>query len=243
MKADDEVYISPTKTANSWKLKRADLIAGDRECWEHVIRDYFSDRLYSRYLAPIETLERMSLSSGEGFAIVTIQCSLIEFLESCFQGKNYRFAKKCGKFEYSRSSEIFVSFLQNREPFNSEFSRKFAKSFYEGVRCGLLHEAATTDGWKIRLGSGERVLDKKNKIVFRDAFQIALLKYIEGYKELLLTCKTSQDAFIRKFDNIAANTVLKPYSLTVSAVREASRPGAVPLPAARATKPNDASRN
>jgi hypothetical protein len=36
---------------------------------------------------------------------------------------------------------MFESLLAGRAPFNAEFNKDIAHDFYEGVRCGLLHEA------------------------------------------------------------------------------------------------------
>jgi hypothetical protein len=83
-----------------------------------------------------------------------MQWRIVEFLESTIQGKSYRFLRReappLGPYEYSSSSDIFVSFLVNRTPFSSDFKTEdTARDFYEGVRCGLLHEARTKNGWTV----------------------------------------------------------------------------------------------
>jgi hypothetical protein len=55
--------------------------------WETAFQDYFLDRIQLRYLAPIELLQQLDAKQGEGFAIVSIHCSLIEFLESTFKAR------------------------------------------------------------------------------------------------------------------------------------------------------------
>ena len=75
---------------------------------------------------------------------------------------------------------MFVSFLTERQPFKSVFTKATAQDFYEGVRCGLLHEAQTKNGWRIWGGNAlqGQLMDVANKIVNRDRFQAVLLAYI-----------------------------------------------------------------
>ena len=88
----DKTKLSSKKTIGDWKAIQPKLIAGaDPGIWDDVLRDYYYDRLKTRYLDPIDAVKNLNLSKGEGFAIVAIQCSLVEFLESCFQGINYRY--------------------------------------------------------------------------------------------------------------------------------------------------------
>ena len=148
----DKTKLSSKKTIGDWKAIQPKLIAGaDPGIWDDVLRDYYYDRLKTRYLDPIDAVKNLNLSKGEGFAIVAIQCSLVEFLESCFQGINYKHKKPTPPHEYNDSSAVFVSFLTKRSPFNGSFTDEaLARDFYESVRCGVLHEARTKGAWLIR---------------------------------------------------------------------------------------------
>jgi hypothetical protein len=164
--------------------------------------------LSSRYLDPIKVLQDSGTFQGEGFSIAAIQCSLIEFLESTVQGKSYRLLVKgappLGPYEYGRSGEMFESFLLKRTPFTSEFDAAAAHDFYEGVRCGLLHEARTKNGWVIRAKHGGRIIEVtgSQKVVYRDDFQKAILDFVAWYKTALTSDPVIQGAFIRKFDSL-----------------------------------------
>lgn len=154
-------------------------------------------------------LQQNDSQRGEGFSIVAVQCSLIEFLESTIQGKSYRHRRDAdpplGQYEYSNSGSIFESFLMNRTPFNGEFvTQPLARDFYVNVRCGLLHEARTKNGWVIRGKHGSRMIDATGapKIVYRNDFQKALLEFVTGYKKALISDSAAQEAFIRKFDSL-----------------------------------------
>jgi hypothetical protein len=58
----------------------------------------------------IDTLQQNDSQREEGFSIVAVQCSLIEFLESTIQGKSYRYRRdgdpQLGQYEYSNSGSL-----------------------------------------------------------------------------------------------------------------------------------------
>jgi hypothetical protein len=175
--APDEVFIAGRKTIKDWKAFQPALLpGGDAKSWEKAAKDYFEARLTSRYLTPIKTLQQSGSQRGEGFSIVAVQCSLIEFLESTNQGKSYRYRRDddppLGRYEYSNSGGIFVSFLMNRTPFNVEFiTQQLAQDFFVSVRCGVLHEARTKNGWVIRAEYGSRIVDATATVmVFRKRY-------------------------------------------------------------------------
>jgi hypothetical protein len=203
-----DIYIAGSLGTEDWKTFRQTLISGsDPEIWAKAFADYFYTRLSLTYLNPIRLLQDEGTFQGEGFSIVAIQCSLIEFLESTLQGKSYHFSRRgsppLGPHEYSSSSGIFVCFLLNRTPFNNDFTEAIARDFYEGVRCGLLHEARTKNGWTIwvTIPSGETI-DGSRKIIYRNNFQAGLLSFVEWYKGALMSNIDLQEAFVRKFDSL-----------------------------------------
>lgn len=201
-------YIAGTKTDEDWRNFRPLLLgAADAALWQTAFHEYLRERLRLRYLEPIAVLQANGTLQGEGFSIVAVQCTLIEFLESTVRGVRYRFTRKgeqLGEFEYSSSSQMFEDFLVSRRPFNIDFaSRELAHEFYTAVRCGLLHEAQTKNGWRIWAdGPTGHVIDADEKLVFRNNFQAALLAFIEAYGAELVSNTEYQQAFIRKFDSL-----------------------------------------
>jgi hypothetical protein len=115
---NEKYFIAGSKTPEDWCLLKQRLIEnGCKETWEEALNDYFLKLLNMRYLNPIKVLQEHGTFSGEGFSILAILCTLIEFLESTVKGLKYRFLKpgeKPGKFEYSKSSKLFIDFLCNR---------------------------------------------------------------------------------------------------------------------------------
>src|ERR1700674_6080947 len=91
MKTVGSVYIAGIKTADDWKSFRATLASDNAsDFWQKAFEEYFHARLLLRYLEPIKVLQENGTFQGEGFSIVAIQCTLIEYLESTVQGRSYR---------------------------------------------------------------------------------------------------------------------------------------------------------
>jgi hypothetical protein len=203
-----DFFIAGRKRVTDWRAFEPTLTpGGDPTPWKKAFKAYFHARLSYRYFKPITTLLHSGTKAGEGFSIVAIQCSLIEFLESTIQGKSYLHCRKgdppLGKHEYKLSGGIFESFLVNRPPFNREFNPVLAHDFYENVRCGVLHEARTKNGWAILAKSKSgRVIEPNLKILCRDNFQAALLDFVEWYKRELPLRRNLQEAFLRKFNSL-----------------------------------------
>jgi hypothetical protein len=224
----DKTELSSKKTIGHWKDIQPKLIAGaDPGIWDDVLRDYYYDRLKTRYLDPIDAIKNLNLCKGEGFAIVAIQCSLIEFLESCYQGTNYNSddAIHCPfpewlksflpgadsknttrQYTYKNSRKIFISFLTKREPFKQRFDGPLAKDFYKSVRCGVLHEARTKGTWLIHAKSESSLIVDRNgpdgPILYRDDFQEGISTFIKNYYVAVPQNIPLQQAFIRKFEHL-----------------------------------------
>jgi hypothetical protein len=203
--------IAGWKNSSDWQRDSAALSnSGSPEAWRKIFEEYFLTRLELRYLAPIRVLQDCGTFQGEGFSIAAIQCSLIEFLESTIQGISYRYLHRgetLGPYEYSSSSAIFRAFLTTRRPFAAEFDEQLAESFYVGVRCALLHEACTRDGWRIHAEHPTRagqIVSASEKVLFRNGFQRALLEFIEQYGAALTTSRDMQGAFVRKFNSLCS---------------------------------------
>ena len=196
--------VGPLKTVADWNALLNDLRV-NKDRWQEAFEDYFSARLRAYYLDPIELLRSKGPLQGEGFSIVTIQCSLIEFLESTWQGKNFvngRVDNPNEEYSRTEAKQIFLDFLQTRPPFKEIFaSAGDAPEFYANVRCGLFHEARTRGGWKIIAKSeNSECISIKGKTVYRDDLQDAIQKCIDNYRDDLLANAATKKRFIQKFD-------------------------------------------
>lgn len=200
-------YINACKTNYDWhEFKQSLEIGGTVDLWEKAFHDYYKPRINERYLNPVNFIQERKAFLGEGFAVMAILCSLIEFIESTYKGKIYRNlprGQRPGIHEYSNSSSMFISFLVSREPFKSEFNRNLAKKFYKNIRCGILHEASAKDGWRVRAEPDEtKIVDGSRKIVYRHNFYKGIVQYIDEYGNELKENQDRQRGFIRKFDRL-----------------------------------------
>ena len=117
----DNTQIAGYKTARDWYDFRDNFNLSANRCpeiWVRAFDEYFYPRLETRYLQPIEAIKKIGKAEGEGFSMMAILCTLVEFLESTVLGKNYDYkAKKETDLVYPKSESIFISFLVNRPPF------------------------------------------------------------------------------------------------------------------------------
>jgi hypothetical protein len=103
--------------------------------WDKAkIADLIRSRFIERYITPIEETPR---HKKHGFCTMAISCLMIEALESFRVGLGN--SSGCSK-------TVFRSFFQRH---HHEFEGIQADTFYDHVRCGILHQAETTGGWKI----------------------------------------------------------------------------------------------
>lgn len=224
-----DTRIAGEKNVSDWISLRAALIDHPNENkWEDAY-DFFRLRIDTRFIKPIENILAINQKLGEGHSASVLQCVLLEFLEALFQGKVYRHRTRDELLklatvlrvpfecienhmqpnEYSSSAALFVSFLTGHSPFKEVFTKRaHADTFYNDIRCGLLHEAATKKGSLIRAEDKDdpTCLMKptdKGLVIYRNAFQKGLLVFIKDYRRKLLTDTDVQKNFIRKMDDIA----------------------------------------
>ena len=107
---------------------RQRLEANEPKAWQEAVQ-LLKDRVAGRYLAHAHQLLARPQS---GFAVLAIDCAVIEALE--------QFRRGVAKTPRKQSSAFFEAFLTNTR-FKSSFSLKTAKLFYKTIRCGILHQA------------------------------------------------------------------------------------------------------
>lgn len=205
---DHAKKISEKQTLGAWIADSAMLAStGDLGLWDAAFENFFRDRLHTRYFLPMAAIERDSANAwGKGFSIVTIQCSLIEFLQSTYEGLSYN-RPAVPPYEYQQSGQMFIRFLTSHAPFSASFPQPLAAEFYDSVRNGLLHEARTKGDWYIHKGEVAGPLFEQTggrKTVFWKAFLEALSAYVNSYKtELLLPANdVLRDNFKRKLHRL-----------------------------------------
>lgn len=154
------------------------------------------DRLEARYLEHIRILLHRRNS---GFAVLTLDCALIETLEQFRRGKQATPSRK-GK-------EYFISFLTTTD-FSKHFSAKIASAFYTQIRCGLLHQTETDGHSKIKHGDSlpliSEIMNGTGLIINKQLFHLLLEKVISRYLMDLENPEnvTLRQSFRSKMDSI-----------------------------------------
>ena len=139
----------------------------DRQGIAELIRLRFRDR----YLDPIASMKRKS-----GFCMVAIGCLMIEALECFHQG---------WPTSDRKSRSAFCQFIAREQGFS--FLKTRADEFYSHVRCGILHQAETTGGWRIRRDKGGPLFDEPTKTLNANEFIKGLSASLADYCRRLET--------------------------------------------------------
>lgn len=137
------------------------------------IANFILERFSERYVRPLRDAPP---DVKHGFCTMAICCLMIEALESFWQGWSDT---------RRRSREAFRSFFQQYSEQNSGlgiFSEQ-ADDFYEGIRCGILHQAETTNGWHIRRKGP--LFDPSTKTINATRFHHELEKALRVYCDTL----------------------------------------------------------
>ncbi|WP_395056651.1 hypothetical protein [Flavobacterium sp.] len=224
---NSDIKIAGNLTINDWGDLEKGLKNMAVENWGLAFY-FFEERIRTRYLNPINTILDMDLKTGEGFAVVNLQCSLIETIESFINGWVYNAVKdkskqiianrwynkkievnnlvqidKLDDDKSLKNVDIFISFFNKREPFKDLLIK--GDDFFWNIRCALLHETQTKNGWKIKANGVDKSI--KDKIIYRDLFQKDIETVIENYKKSIIvndniTTIGLRENFIAKFNHI-----------------------------------------
>lgn len=137
-----------------------------------------------------------------GFAIIALDCLLIETLNQFYNGWDETKGKHW---------KLFKSSLFFKDEFN--ISRK-AEIFYSHFRCGILHQAQTKKQSKIRIDTPNMVQIsvqediEQGLIINRKLFHDALKNEIKLYSERLKNPKSQDDFKLRDNFKIKMNFIV-----------------------------------
>jgi hypothetical protein len=178
--------------------------------WLSVYDDFFHERIRTRYLDPIKAIEGIPEDIGKSFAIVALVCTLLEFIQGCRDGLNFKAdANDAEPNVYGLNTTIKGKTLFNRciglEPFKSALG-EHRKTFYRDVRCGLLHEARTCGGWVIKPRSpdGKKLVENvgdKHRL-YRDRLVSVLEEHLSQYRTDLSNDPGLQTNFKLKWEHL-----------------------------------------
>lgn len=158
----DDTELAPDFTVRQYKAARD---VGQ----QGAIADAIQKRFTERYITPVTTGQQ------HGFTIMAIACLTIEALESFRRG---------WKTSDGRGGAAFCFFFDREDLFQD--LRGHAQQFYTNVRCGILHQAETTGGWKIARGDAPLIDQTSNTINARE-FISRLQQVLDTYCASLRT--------------------------------------------------------
>ena len=154
-----------------------------------AISCFIKERFEERYFKFIDESQNV-----HGFTQLAICCLVIETLESFYQGrgntKNF-------------SAKMFSDFFSRETPL-----KVFASSnnwFYSDIRCGILHQGETLNGWRIRKSGS--LLDNKAKTINAKQFTSELRKAVTVYAAQLIVSVESWKMFKKKMKVICRNCI------------------------------------
>lgn len=195
--------ISRNFTVGDWEA----LDLSVEEGWERAV-EMFRDRLETRYLEHIRQLLPLKTS---GFAVLALDCALIETMENFRRGTR---ATPVGK-----GKEYFVAFLTSSK-FADHFTSERAAIFYKQIRCGLLHQSEAGELSRIKRGGDLPLVsdtaDKKslilNKMLFHDLLEEEIKLYYADLRSdatpgLRLNFKKKMDGICRIKGSITESAI------------------------------------
>lgn len=197
------------------------------EDWHFAIQ-LLTERIEERYFQPINILISKVSNHGAGFTILTIECALIEFFATLEDGLLFKWKKESTDLScyYQKSSKIYQRFLHTAPILDGFFNCKIdgkhlftPYDFYHNVRCPLIHEAQTKNGWEVRIFGKTLDNDLTNripfeiekdgtKVIYRTALFYTLEEYFNFYTNSVLkqqneNGRTKRKFLARKIDHIA----------------------------------------
>jgi hypothetical protein len=180
----DDTELAPDFTVRDY-LRARDSRPPDRAALAAAVHERFA----SRYIEPAK-------SGKHGFTKMAVSCLMIEALMSFVRGWP----------STQKPNELaFCSFFDRFDEF--DVVRGHATVFYKHIRCGLLHQAETTGGWRIRR-DGSPLIDPDARTVnadrFIEALECALRNYCRQLREQAWDSPTWQNAR-KKIDSIVKN--------------------------------------
>jgi len=193
---DSDPKISPKYRASSYLALNIEVEKNDN--WEDATK-IFHDRIQGRFLSPVDAIVEHAtydIREFSGFAILALDCLIIETLNQFYKGTDETTGKHW---------KAFRDFFKSSEHFKTEFpTSKTCEIFYSHFRCGLLHQAQTKQHSKIRYGERSMIqlVDStdinKGLIVDRKRFHDALKLEINDYIQKLKNPTTLEDRTLRK---------------------------------------------
>ena len=179
----EPMRISPRYNVDHW----AGLAFATEQDWQEAI-NIFEDRIRGRFL---EIIDRVEDEEFAGFAVMALDCLLIETLQQFREGSE--------RTPPNKSCRYFVEFL-TQTSFKDYFTTEdMAEVFYDQIRCGILHQAETKGNSRLVIRPDVALVsptaDGEGLIINRRLFHEQLVRVFEEYVSSL---RDASDSELRK---------------------------------------------
>lgn len=187
----EDLRIAPSRNGGHWTIEDWKSLDFDTEQdWQTAI-DIFEDRIRYRFLKVVDAIEQ---SEGAGFAVMALDCLLIETLQQFYEG--------VAQTPQSESWKFFRDFL-TQTSFGESFDETQADLFYGSIRNGILHQAETKASSRIWTREGARLVsfsrDGKGLLIHRRLFHQQLESEFKDYVERLRQKDAPNEQLRKKF--------------------------------------------
>jgi hypothetical protein len=154
-----------------------------------AVAQFVRERFDERYFSPIESTPR---EKKHGFTILAVCCLVVETLESFYQGLGDTKGK---------SKDMFASFFSRDTPL-----KVFGGGnnwFYYDIRCGILHQSETRNGWRVRRTGP--LFDPNDKVIDATKFLRELRRAVDTYAAQLVHDDRLWELFKKKMQAVCDN--------------------------------------
>jgi hypothetical protein len=171
------MQIAPGVSTEQWAALESVLDDPQSPRWQEAV-EILRKRIDERFMNPVRLMLADDAPKDwkdrrHGFAIVAIDCLLIETFESFIEGE---------PDPRNMAGLMFVAFLTTRPSFAAHFDATKARQFYLDFRCGILHQAEIkgesrvwSEGPMIRMSGNGMII---NRTLFHEAIEKELAKYL-----------------------------------------------------------------
>lgn len=195
MERNGALYIGINSLKGDYLNLNLDLRSSNDD-WDKAIK-IFEDRIEGRFFSVIDVIKNRQNYNQDGFAIMALECLLIETLMQFREG--YDMTPR------GVNKDKYATFLMRELP--EVFPNKtIAEIFYTDIRCGILHSAETKNGSQLTFNK-EDVVERINSNTIsvdvekmtnrvREYYYYYIEELREGNNNIL------RDNFLKKMDSI-----------------------------------------
>jgi len=198
---DRSIILATDENGNDITIEQVENWINKKANAKKDLSQFIYDRLYGRYIKPFDYDNQEYIDKFKnGFAIMANCCLLIEtytsFREAIFRNTKDKSERCFGWFFLSEKR--FSDFskdgltLSDYKNLSTKINNKgVPRDFYINVRCGILHNAETRNGWKITRKNN--LYEENSKRINAVKFMNRLKFTIRDYKKDLIKADIEDD--------------------------------------------------